>query len=599
MIKNKKGASFVTVVGTIIMCTIMATTVLMMASNNSILVNKHLLSNKEYSNIESKLKSAANYLIKSVSEDKTILVNNITATGINETIGLPSIFEIDEVTDTDISDKVTIQLDGGEVDGYQVTLRKQGFYICCFLSSSGTQQALSDVLFGEDTNLGFVYKTGFLASSYIYEQNLYYNSKKNNGPVRTNINSSIKSERDAASDLNTSMYNTLLPETREENPNLFEEYTVDGETSTRYKTTYVDGKGSYAGKGLMNLSIANCIPSSSVFNAQGSTWDKLSYKNTFSKDSITYINGDLNLGSQKQYTLELKENAIVYVNGDLIMNYTKAESKRLSIFLEKYTYYYATKLTLADGALLVVKGDIIINNSGQFPYINCSYKSNVICGGSINISGNFVGYYSGLTSGIQRITEIPEGKLYGNFITNNDFIVSLNDSSNLGVTDVPTSMTVYADNTIDLRDSYMALGKQDSGDGRPTFLFADNVYFSNKNNIFDTLFSNGQMGYLFIIFDTDFKYNPPSQFGVAQLKANIFTTNEDYNDEIARKVDSVYNQERHPVLQSIFDWVGIDADVGTIDKSEIKNADQFGLPNVLTQGVSESYHNNVRKYYTA
>lgn len=331
MIKNKKGASFVTVVGTIIMCTIMATTVLMMASNNSILVNKHLLSNKEYSNIESKLKSAANYLIKSVSEDKTILVNNITATGINETIGLPSIFEIDEVADTDITDKVTIQLDGNDVDGYQVTLRKQGFYICCFLSSSGTQQALSDVLFGEDTNLGFVYKTGFLAASYMYEQNLYYNSVNNNGPIRTNINSSIKSDRDKASDLNTSMYNVLLPESREENPSLFEEYTVDGETSTRYKTAYVDGKDSYEGKGLINLSIANCIPSDSVFSAKGSTWKKIGYKTTFSKDSITYINGDLDLDSDNKhkYTLELEKNAIVYVNGDLIMDYTKIETRRI------------------------------------------------------------------------------------------------------------------------------------------------------------------------------------------------------------------------------------------------------------------------------
>ena len=127
MLRNRKGATFVSVVGTAIFITIIATLVFSFVGNNGLLVNKYASYNKMYSKTSDTLTSAANYLVeKSSGEDikKISLVNLV-----NVKLDLPGIFGIDEITSDNITpvDKNTNpEID---CDGKQIKLTYEGFYI--------------------------------------------------------------------------------------------------------------------------------------------------------------------------------------------------------------------------------------------------------------------------------------------------------------------------------------------------------------------------------------------------------------------------------------------------------------------------------------
>lgn len=419
MLRSKKGVTFVSVVGTVMFMAIITTLIFSFVGNNGLLVNKYQSNHKVYNKASDSLKSAANFLVEK-SSNQTLTVVSLKKL-INETLDLPSNFGIDEVDETNNFREVEKDVNNNiPYKGIQIKLTKDNFYIIVFLSDDGSLKALSNIFFDGETAIDFVYKTGFLTASFLYENELYFDTSNNKyQPIKYQMHCGQSQFEEAANNLNDSIYSKLLPDyvvldkdqndTKRRRDYLFE--TVDDKL--RYKESYVDND-------LIDHSIAECIPEDSVFELKGKTWKDLGYITEFNVSTrpnnpikTYFIKGDLVLSDKGASTegLTIGDNTTVYIQGNLNMDHSPVFQKSST---EKA--YSQTYLKLGNNSALIVggktvsstisepnvdnpdyhdnknlwkpvNGNIIIRNENMMPKVVCGDKSVIICGGDILIRG--------------------------------------------------------------------------------------------------------------------------------------------------------------------------------------------------------------------
>lgn len=545
MLRNKKGATFVSVVGSIMFMTVIATLIFSLVGNNSILVNKYSNNHKAYNQASDSLKSAADFLVEKAS-NQTLTAGSLEVF-INDTLDLPTIFGIDKVDqDNNFRDIEKDTNNNIPYKGIQIKLTKDNFYIVVFLSSDGSIKALSNIFFDSERAIDFVYKTGFLTASYIYENGLYFDSSDANfyGPIKNKIK---KDDTDTpAIRLKNSIYSKLLPDytvlneekidTGRKRDYLFE--TVD--EKLRYKESYVDND-------LLDHSIAECIPEDSVFNSKGKTWKELGYITEFNvssktnKSEVYFIRGDLILSDKGASTegLTLGDNTTVYIQGNLNMNHSPVIQKSGD---KAYTQTY---ITLGNNSQLIVggktvsstipepnvdninyrdkdklwkpvNGNIIIRNENMMPKVTCGNNSVIICGGDFLIRGeqneeNTVnnGWYdvwkntpeflkwlfpSSVDKAFQNLENNLKGEITGIFISGNNF----------KVTTIGNRSKDNNGNYIPVKDMFGNIKKDEDGfdmydikDDPPITPFKATVYADNNINLGDALLNFTGVTFLF------------------------------------------------------------------------------------------------------
>lgn len=601
MIKSKKGISFIAVVATVFFMATLSTICYSFVGNNGLLVNKYASDNKIYAQTSDSLTQAANLLVEK-SSGESLEVTAIVSL-VNTKLSLPTVFGINAISSSDIQIVAKNELAGIPVNGKQVRLSKEGFYINVFLSDDGSQKSLSNIFFDNKTSLDAIYKTGFLTASYIYEQGLFYDGST--GPVKTGLNSTDQNKVSQALLKNDEVYNTILPKERKDSDSRFE---YNEETSAwQYRESYIDND-------VIDEAIELCFPSnSSKYNTK---WSNKS-SSTFS--GTTFISGNVTLSTINTNEIKLNDNAIVYISGDLNMDFSYVEERSGT------KAPLSTMLTLGKNATLYVKGDIIIKNEYLMPTINLGSKANVICAGDITIEGqhdldlttnsdfykwylngkkfHFIYTFLNLFLGddyFKNMEKTIKGEISGTFITGNDFKVKTSTKGGTTPPNVPISATIYADNRIDLTNAYLAFSA-------PSFLFASEVaFFSNSDTSLSTMIDYfldrfPATEYLFVIVDDGIEYRGKTN----NLKANIFTTNQNNTDEVVKQINTAYETGSsssggglgNRVMNSIFNWIGINQDIQNVGKNEVDvKVDELGLPKVLTEGsTDQSYSSNVKK----
>ncbi len=593
MISNKKGISFVAVVGSCVFMILLATIAITTAANNNLLVNSFSSTKKTYSLASDSLRQSAELLITN-SKGKSMTRTNLLDL-CNERLDLDTNFSIDELKIEDIVDANVKKTSGGILSGKQISLRKSNYYINVFLSDDGTQTSLSNIFFDKNTSLSLLYSSSFLTTSYLYENGLFFDTDNLSGPIRNTINDTNQNKSLKAEITNNSIYNLLLPA----NPQ--DDYTKFNEDQTEYKESYIRGQ-------LMDAAI------SKTFLARKCTekWDCKT--TTFQKNSTTFINGDIELRNStlNKHELILEDNAVLYINGNLTMNSSSLVNNK------SYSGHLPTKLILGKNALLVVNGTITIENDAMNPIIKCHEKSNVIASNYIKIVAkqnsskvtgehslyslwNKAGFLGKLLCELAFTEEYFEtiqndlmGGLEGTFITGDKFIIEMSKGNNETMNPLPTRATIYSDNDINMNNACVRY----TG---PSFFFSKYVRFCGNSTTLDfaqDFFSSYQVDneYLFVIVDDSVEYKGMTN----SLCANIFTTNTNNNqNEIVKKINDVYQtgSTGSYVIDSIFNWLDIDTKVNYIKKEDINiDVSNFGLPNILTEGDSDlSYASNIKQ----
>ena len=631
MLRNKNGVTFVSVVGTAIFVTIIATLIFSFVGNNGLLVNKYASYNKIYSKTSDALTSAANYLVENSSGEE-FSQDNICVL-VNTKLNLPGNFGIDVLEKDNIQPVTKNDTTDIKYNGMQVKLTREGFYINVFLSEDGSQKSLSNIFFDSSISIDAIYKTGFLTAAYIYENGLYYNSNKESAQFGTDSpfkNSTLKTHKfynavnyPYATTKKDEIYNDLIPKGYKAP---VYEYDEDNEV-WKYNQDYIDNQ-------LIDKSIELCMADSSKFLK---SWDKTC---TFSNQS-TFIKGDVifkNAGDSTS-TFEIKDFCTVYISGDLNMEHTP--------FYEDsgQKVYSSTTLKLGKNATLIVQGKIRLINDVMMPTIECGEGANIIAGGDIEISGYqdlsktknsdimkwyfddkmksngrnfwvvlaykaiylFKGdeYFRSMANGIR-------GKLTGTLISGNDIIIGTYNKSDGEPPCMPVRATMYADGVINFGDAFLTFCDPDNNQNKtPSFLFAATVKFLGtgkkfNGDFFETLeqmgdatfdewFNRQQSQYLFIIIDDDIEYHGASE----NVKANIFTTNIDNKTEVVKKISDAYSafEKDNKTISAILGIVGVNQEIQNVLKTDVEvDASNLGLPKVLTEGsTDQSYSSNVRK----
>ncbi len=587
MLRNKKGISFIAVVGSCTFMIILATIAIQLAANNNLLVSKYTANKTSYSSTSDALNQAAKYLVDNSSGEK-LDPSNIIALA-NTKLDLDMVFGIDELTTSDITIVATTGADGESMNGKQVTLRKNNYLINVFLSDDGSLSSLSNIFFDNEKSIDFAYKTGFLTTSYMYENGLFY-STTSNGPLRNNLDSNDNNKVNQAIENNDNIYNDLLPANPDDVLDNYKDFFTDDKTE--YRESYVDNK-------LIDAAIKKALPANGKFT---NTWNK-----TTTYSGTTYIKGDVDLSKAKANEFILNDNAVVYISGDLIMDYLK----------EQDDVYLNTFLTLKKNALLVVKGNIIISNDVMTPEVICGSGSNIIAGKDITIKGTqdpdktigddyYIKWKNGklawweeLIIGIfkknyfENLAESIKGKLEGTFISGNDFKVIVKDKEGGTVPELPVRATVYADNNADFEEAIVKYNGV-------SFMFASKMLFVSNDSTLDILsdeFFGGQVGteFLFVIIDDGVEYGGKT----SSLKANIFTTNITNQDTVLTQIEDVYSagsESGSGVINSIFKWLKVDSDVNVIKEDEIDvEIGDLGLAKVLTEGSTDKSYASALK----
>ena len=719
---NKKGVSFVTVAGSIIFMVTIATLCLTFALNNSNLVTQYKKVSANYSKVNNDLYNAAELLVSRVKAEDTPLTSADLQELADRTLGVFGVDPLAEKnTDEYYLDVVADPTKGIATNGVQLTLSKGNYSICVFLSDDGSQKAISDIFFNEDTAIGFAYKTGFLASSYLYENGLFFNPATNS-PYYVELDrlnaiigstsyteaqkQTVKESFNSLSAEVTKLYQEILPKTpstEATNPvnHLFETYTNDaGIEDTRYKVDYVDSKKSFDNNGLINRAIRNCFP----LNNLSQYTDSQLYKNgrdintdLFDDSFITYttsvssswrksynidvtinnyINSNMMINNGISYptptnteiafeddvknyyksileserniscssstcnvnisysnssyignTLYIADGVTVYVNGDVDLSYD------YPLIKDDQKAYKRMEIVLGNKSNLIVNGNIKLSSNSQMPAITMGNESHVMATGDIILNGvqdlsktlnsgtyswwanranwsfldkllwGVLGNMLGGDEYFENLEKQIAGELKGTFISGGSFRFNAYDISgdNTATPHVPTRATIYADEEIDLSHCLMSYSE-------PSFYFCDILKFFDDSMVVDTfldqLFNDTSYGYVFAIFDTDFDFASSSSVSGNEFKANIFTTNLDYTDEVVQKLQEDVYTEKTDGLVGFLDWAftnvlgtDIQTSITTAVRDDLNvDATNLGLPKVLTEGSSnQNYITYVKK----
>ena len=544
MLKSKKGVTFVSVVGTVMFMAIITTLIFSFVGNNGLLVNKYQSNHKVYNKASDSLKSAANFLVEK-SSNQTLTVVSLKKL-INETLDLPSNFGIDEVDETNNFREVEKDVNNNiPYKGIQIKLTKDNFYIIVFLSDDGSLKALSNIFFDGETAIDFVYKTGFLTASFLYENELYFDTSNNKyQPIKYQMHCGQSQFEEAANNLNDSIYSKLLPDyvvldkdqndTKRRRDYLFE--TVDDKL--RYKESYVDND-------LLDHSIAECIPEDSVFNSKGKTWKELGYITEFNVSTNVnnphktyFIKGDLVLEEGNGKGLSIGDNTTVYIQGNLNMDYSpKASYNGNDTYIQSYLILGNNSELIVGGKTISstisepnvdnpdyhdnknlwkpVNGNIIIRNEYMMPKVVCGNKSVIICGGNLLIRGeqnddaledsSLYKFYKGTFNFVKKIIDgltdnyfnnietTRKGEIDGIFITGKNFKVTTigNKAKDNG-------------NYIPVKDMFGNIKKDEDGyemyelaDDPPITPLKATIYADNDINLGDALVNFADVTFFF------------------------------------------------------------------------------------------------------